>query len=188
MKRTLAACLGAALSLAASTSRAQTADPDDAATGDEPRTPPKKDGAPSSSTAFRLAAVGSYRSIYDLSLVGGGGSLAIEGTGPLAGGFDAQFFLGRSFGGLSFTDGRAMGTLGGLLAPGLRLTGGLGLEVVTITRATDGSLLVSAGAAGMARLQYDFERGSGVFLKADFDVYLGSAVIWGPTVGVGYRF
>lgn len=191
MKRVLTAGLGALLLVAPSIAHAQDTGTGDLTSGDEPRQSPppaKDDSASASNTALSLAFVGSYRSVYDLSLVGGGGALRIEGTGPFAAGFDAQFFAGRSLGGLSFTDSRAMATIGGLLAPGLRLGGGLGLDVVTITRATDGTLLTSLGAAGMARIQYDFERGGGPFLNADFDVFLGSAVIWGPTLGVGYRF
>ena len=191
MKRALTACLGALLLTVPSVAHAQDSGTGELTSGDEPRQPAppaRDDDASPSTTTLSLALVGSYRNVYDLSLVGGGGALRIEGTGPFAAGFDAQFFAGRSLGGLSFTDSRAMATIGGLIAPGLRLGGGLGVDVVTITRATDGTLLTSLGAAVMARIQYDFERGGGPFLNADFDVFLGSAIFWGPTVGVGYRF
>jgi hypothetical protein len=125
--------------------------------------------------------------VYDVDFAGGGGALSIGGDSPTSGGFEMRIFGGRSFGGLSFADISAFGTLTAHFG-GFHVDGGLGLELLTILRATNGDLMGSVGPAGLARLGYDFGRGAGAFVNVDASAFYCGALMWGPTIAAGYRF
>ena len=72
---------------------------------------------------------------------------------------------------------------------GLRLGGGGGPMYLLIRRATTGSLIAVPGLDGFVRLGYDAGRANTPFVFADLEVRapLG-ALVWGPTLQVGWRF
>jgi hypothetical protein len=152
-----------------------------------PASPP--DGAPAPShTAMHLSALGSYRSVFDIGLAGGGAAISIGGDYPLSGAFELRILGGRTLGGLAFADIAALGTAMARVGGGFELGLGIGLESLAFVRATNGDLLDSGGLAGLLRVRYDLGRSPGVFVDADCSFYYGGATVWGPTVGVGYRF
>jgi hypothetical protein len=162
--------------------------------GDTPRqevapTDDRAGSAEPSHMVTRVAAVGLYRSVYDLGFTGGGASLSYGGDYPVSGAFEMRVAGGRSVGGLGFADLTGMGTFQGKVAGGLRHGHGVGLEVLSIGRATSGNLMGGLGLASLARAGYDFGTGRGFFVDADCAfMFTFEAVVWGPELQLGYRF
>jgi hypothetical protein len=138
---------------------------------------------------MRIAAVGVYRSVFDVGLVGGGGAFSIMSRTPLSGAFELRVFGGRSLGGLPFADVAALGTATAR-AGALRFGVGLGLEGLLFVRATSGDTFGGGGVAALVRAGYDFDSGiaRGVFVDVDVSGLYAGAFVWGPSLALGYRF
>ncbi|HEY1694413.1 MAG TPA: hypothetical protein VGG39_19725 [Polyangiaceae bacterium] len=149
---------------------------------------PKVEEATPSHTQARFSVVGAYRGVYDLGLGGGGIDFSFGGDYPVSGAFELRILYGRSIGGLGFGDVAAMGSMMARLGGGVRLGFALGLEAMMIARATNGDLMSGGGLTGLFRLGYDFGRTQGFFVEGDGSLLYTGTVIWGPTLGVGYRF
>jgi len=186
--------LAASLALAPRVASAQDAPPPppapvEAAPPSSPPAPPRPLGGPS------LAVVGGYRGLYDLSILGAGLMFSYGSSGALSGNFNLRAIGGRTYGGLGVFEAATSGTVEYATRSGFRVGGGLGLALFTINRATTGTPIVSFGPEALLRVGYDFAPRRAAFLVVDVDAEwqagssnsLGS-LVWGPTLGVGYRF
>jgi hypothetical protein len=159
------------------------------ASAQEPPPPPAAQGGAS------LAFVGGYRGIYDLSILGAGVLFSYGSSGPLSGNFNLRAIGGRTYGGLTVFEAATSGTVEYTLRSGFRFGGGVGLALFSVTRATTGTPIVSVGPEALARVGYDFAPRRSAFIVVDFEAEwqagdgnsLGT-LVWGPTLGVGYRF
>jgi len=165
-----------------------------------PEQPPFSPPSPSSPppevsrarTAFRVAAVGDYRGIYDLSALSYGLALSLGCDCEKAGGFaELRGMTGHTVGGLSVNE-LSLGGSAEFVLKGTSFVLGLGgaLTVFSVQRATDRSQITSVGPELYGRLGYRFGLHSAPFVNLDFGTQLqdGGAWVWGPTLAVGYRF
>jgi hypothetical protein len=219
VKRGLVSVLAASLALTTRASLAEESQPAPSAqpSGEAPPSgqapssgeAPPAQSAPSDSEyrrhfAGRIGAAGTYRGIYDLSVLGGGVELSLGSesgrTGHHGGYANLHFFDARSIHGLPVLEVGVTCTLEWLLGGGWRLGAGAGLTFLTMQRATGGNALQhigpsiqSLGPVALGRAGYDFGRNAlGAYVLLDFEVLLQSAsplvVVWGPTMQVGMRF
>jgi hypothetical protein len=141
------------------------------------------------SLVVRAGALGAYRGLYDLSILGGGLALSIGGEGPSVGGHaNLHFIDGRSTAGLSVFEWGVTGTVEWRI-DSVRMGLGGGWTYFGVQRKTDGSMLQSVGPVALLRAGYDLGE-PGLFVLADCQVQLqgGGALVWGPTVQLGVKF
>jgi hypothetical protein len=139
---------------------------------------------------LRLGAVGAYRGLYDLNVLGGGVALSIGGESQTVGGHgNLRVIDGRTPAGLHVFEWALTGTVEWRV-DNVRLGFGGGWTYFGVQRATDGSWVQSLGPVALLRGGYDFGERSGAFLLADCQIQLqaGGAYVWGPTLELGYRF
>ena len=141
---------------------------------------------------MRLAILGGYRSLYDLSMIAPGAEASLGVEGEWAGGFLNIYGLhGSTFAGLPVTQIGITGTFEAHFG-GIRFGAGGGLTNFYIVRATTGQTLSSTGFENVFRLGYDFfEDGPYVLSQFSFAIYNGgpdAAIVSGPTLYVGWRF
>jgi hypothetical protein len=138
----------------------------------------------------RVGIVGAYRRLYDLTVLGAGGGLALGAEGDQGGGYvNLQYVRGRTLAGLDTGELELTGTAEALMGGGWRLGGGAGLSVFGVGRATTGGSITSLGLVGIARAGYDFGPRPGVFVLLQGDVHLlNGPAVWGPTLQVGWQF
>ena len=164
---------------------------DPGAPQDEPSSdPPLRPDDPRSHMQARLALVGEYRSLFDLSVLGGGVLLSVGGDGAQSGQINLRLASGRTLGGLSVGDIGLGGSAEFVLTGGLLVGLGGGLAAFGVERATDGSEIISLGPELYGRIGYRFANRDAPFVTLDFGSALQSSVtpVWGPTLALGYRF
>ena len=131
----------------------------------------------------RVAVVGEYRSLYDLKL---------GKDGDKSGQVNLRIAEGRTVGGLHVLDIGLGGSAEFILTGGLFIGTGGGMALFGVERATDGSEILSLGPELYGRVGYQFARRDAPFLTLDFGCALEGSnnwtPVWGPTVGLGYRF
>jgi hypothetical protein len=162
-------------------------EPDPEPTSDQP--------APASSSrplAGRLAALASYRRLYDLSMLGGGIGLSLgPDVGPGAIMFNMRFIDARTPDGLVVLEGGVSAAFEWHLGRGWSAGGGVGFEAMRVHRVTIGTGdLFSLGPMALARVAYDFGDRPNVYVLVDLEAQwqADGAVPWGPTLQVGLRF
>jgi hypothetical protein len=194
VKRTLAlgALLASGLALPRP-ARAQVGEPGFTPNSEEGMEAPPSEPAPSdnrpSHSVTRLSVVAGYRGLFDLQVAGAGVALSYGGAAPVSGHFNLRLMGGRTLGGLGIFELAPSGTVEFALGEGFRFGLGAGLSLFTISRATNGNLVGSCGPTGLARVAYDFAPHRAMFILTDFDAeWQAGAVVWGPTLAVGYRF
>ena len=154
-----------------------------------PKEPPPPPDAHPSHQLTRVSLVAGYRGVFDLQAGGVGAALSYGGDKAVSGNFNLRILGGRTLGGLGIFELAPTGTVEFVLGEGFRAGVGAGLSVFSITRATTGDLVLSCGPTGLARFGYDFAPRKAMFVLMDFDAqWQAGAVVWGPTLGVGYRF
>jgi len=181
----------ASLVLACLATLATRAHADPAAPGDEPSSdPPLRSDDPRSHIQARVALIGEYRSLYDLSVLGGGVMISGGGDGDKSGQFNLRLAGGRTMAGLSVVDIGVGGSAEFVVTGGFLVGLGGGLAVFGVQRATDGTELLSVGPELYARTGYRFANRNAPFITLDFGSELqnGGALVWGPTLSLGYRF
>jgi pectate lyase len=206
MRRVLAAAaLAIAPSIAPSIARAD--DGDEPAPAPVPAPAPAPAPAPSAPAeqagglVARIGVLGAYRSLYDLSIFGGGVALSLGGEGRHAGGhFGVYFVDARTAGGLAVLEGGVRGTAEWRLGGGWRWGVGGGITAFGVRRATNGNFIESNGLDGILRVGYDFGAAApgaqaperdrvGAYVLGDLDtLFLAGAFVWGPTLQLGLRF
>ena len=162
----------------------------------EPELEPTPDQtAPASSSrplAGRLAALASYRKLYDLSMLGGGIGLSLgPQSAPGAFMFNMRFIDARTPDGLVVLEGGVNGTFEWRFGRSWSVGGGAGFEAIRVHRVTIGTGdLFSLGPMVLARVAYDFGEKPNVYVLVDFEAQwqADGAVPWGPTLQVGLRF
>ena len=160
--------------------------PPEAPPSDEPPPPPP---TRPSHTVTSLSLVGGYRGFFDLQAGGVGAALSYGGDRAVSGHFNLRILGGRTLGGLGIFELAPSGTVEFALGEGFRFGLGGGFSVFSVTRATTGNLVISCGPTGLARFAYDFAPHRAMFILTDFDAqWQAGAIVWGPTLGVGYRF
>jgi len=192
-RASLALALALILALRPAPARADDVETPAAAAQPEPSTSP----APRRfDTRFRLALLGDYRGVADLSAFGGGIGLSLgRANDDRAGQLELRALTGRTVGGLT-TFELGVGASGERqIADGFFLGVGAGAAVFGVQRATDGSLLLSLGPEAYARAGYRFGAHDAPFVALDFgaQLHFGGASdvatwVWGPTGAVGYTF
>jgi hypothetical protein len=138
----------------------------------------------------RVGALGAYRGLYDLSILGGGLALSIGGEGSSLGGHANLHFLdGRSTAGLQVFEWGVTGTIEWRV-DSVRMGLGGGWTYFGVQRKTDGSYLQSFGPVALLRAGYEFGDRSAPFILIDCQVQLqgGGALVWGPTAQLGVKF
>jgi hypothetical protein len=139
---------------------------------------------------LRVGAIGAYRGLYDLSILGGGLAASLGGESQSIGGHANMYILkAQSAAGLQVVEWGLSGTVEWRV-DNVRLGLGGGWTYFGVQRATDGSFLQSFGPMGLLRVGYDFGEKSGLYVLGDGQAQLqaGGAIVWGPTVQLGYRF
>jgi hypothetical protein len=139
----------------------------------------------------RVAVVGEYRSLYDLAVLGGGVVLSLGKDGDKSGQINLRIAEGRTLGGLHVLDIGLGGSAEFILTGGLFIGTGGGMALFGVERATDGSEILSFGPELYGRVGYQFARRDAPFLTLDFGCALEGSnwtPVWGPTLGLGYRF
>jgi hypothetical protein len=147
---------------------------------------------------IRLALLGDYRSLLDLSALGGGAALSIgRADDRYAMQLELRALTGRTWGGLSTLEVGAGASGEVQIVGGAFVGAGAGLAVFGVRRATDGSELLSVGPEVYARAGYRFGSHAAPFLALDLGGQLqgggrdGTTIatpVWGPTLAVGYTF
>lgn len=143
-------------------------------------------------TSARLAADASYRRVIDVPMLmlGAAGSLGSERR---SGGWHAQAHVlrGRTDEGLTVTSIDA-GATGECRADRLRLGMSFRITYLDIARATAAPHIDTVGPGLAWSLGYDVTRaddGSGLLATAIFSMDgLRDAVLWGPSLEIGWRF
>jgi hypothetical protein len=142
------------------------------------------------SVVVRVGAIGAYRGLFDLRILGGGLAASIGGESQTVGGHANMYIVkAQSAAGLQVVEWGLSGTAEWRV-DNVRLGFGGGWTYFGVQRATDGSFLQSFGPMALLRAGYDFGERSGLYVLGDCQVQLqaGDAVVWGPTVQLGYRF
>jgi hypothetical protein len=142
------------------------------------------------SVVLRVGTIGAYRGLFDLRILGGGLAVSIGGESQTIGGHANMYLLkAQSAAGLQVVEWGLSGTAEWRV-DNVRLGLGGGWTYFGVQRATDGSFLQSFGPMALLRAGYDFGERSGLYVLGDCQVQLqaGAAVVWGPTVQLGYRF
>jgi len=160
--------------------------------------PPAAPAPRPSELTLRLALLGDYRSLLDLSAFGGGLALSIgRAHDRYAGQFELRAITGRTWGGLSTLEVGAGASGEAKIVGGAFVGAGAGLAVFGVRRATDGGELLSVGPEVYARAGYRFGSRAAPFLALDLGAQLqgggrdGTTIatpVWGPTLAVGYTF
>lgn len=184
--------LALALAAGARSAGADQQDPDQewtapsAASEPEPEPAPKPKG---STLVTRAALMGAYRGIHDLSAFAGGLGVSIGSETPNGGAyFNAHGMVGSTMAGLRVFDFGATVT-GELHTQGLRFGGGGGASYFGVRRATTGAILGSVGPMALICLGYDFGESPGPWVLLDLEGQLqAAALVWGPTLLLGWRF
>ena len=197
MKRVAAALAIAAVAAGALVPRAARADEPDPPASEAEATAPQHgddaaEGPPPTWRALvlRVGAVGAYRSVYDLRILGGGLAASIGGESQTVGGHANMVLVkAQSGAGLQVVEWAVTGTVEWRV-DNVRLGFGGGWTYFGVQRATDGSYLQSFGPTALLRAGYDFGEKSGFYVLGDWQAQLqaGGAVVWGPTLQAGYRF
>ena len=165
------------------------ADPD--APGDEPSSdPPLRPDDPRSHIQARVAMTGMYRSLYDLSVLGGGVTLSVGGDGDRSGQINLRLLDGRTMGGLHVMDIGLGGSAEFVVTGGLLVGLGGGLALFGLRRATDGSDILSVGPELYGRVGHRFANRDTPPLTLDLgsELQTNGTLVWGPTLSLGYRF
>jgi len=138
----------------------------------------------------KLHAGGSWQSFYSLAIYGASFGAAAGGTlehVALWGGFEG--FVGVTEFGLparmirpSFAVETHLGDF--------RLGGGAGMLLLTVTRATSTSAMTSTAFGFSGHLSYDLVTldQHAIYLEARMNVDLASAILWGPSGSLGFRY
>jgi len=139
--------------------------------------------------SIRAGAVGAYRSLYDLSILGAGASLSIGGGDKGREGYGGlRYVEARTSAGLTVREIGALGTVEWKWRD-LRAGVGGGVVGVDVVRATNGNDIRSVGPSALVLVGYDFGRRPNVYFLADMELQIqAQALIWGPTVQLGMRF
>jgi hypothetical protein len=159
--------------------------------GDEPSSdPPLRPDDPRSHIQARVALTGEYRSLYDLSVLGGGVTLSVGGDGDKSGQVNLRLVDGRTVGGLHVLDMGLGGSAEFVVTGGLLVGLGGGLALFGVQRATDGSQILSVGPELYGRIGYRFANRDAPFLTLDLgsELQTNGTLVWGPTLSLGYRF
>jgi hypothetical protein len=151
----------------------------------------------------RVAAVGAYQGLFDLSIWGAGAAGSFGREGDRAGGFGTVRYLeARTLGGLVVREASLAGTAEWHWGHGWRAGVGGGFAVFSIVRATTGQALLSLGPVHVGLFGYDFGNKPNVYVLGTFEVQLQGLGLWssstnngyggglviGPTLQVGARF
>jgi hypothetical protein len=152
------------------------------------------DSRPPSWVHPALAAVGTYRRLFDLDLWGGGAAASLNFEGRRAVGVIAlQVTDSRTPGGLVFMNGELKGGADWMF-DSFRFGLGGGVTLNSIRRATDGSWISTLGPLLMIHAAYDFSaRRPCFFLEVEFEtstVGSGESLIGmsGVSLQMGARF
>jgi hypothetical protein len=139
----------------------------------------------------RLGAVAAYRSLYDLSLLGGGVGLSLGAEGDRFGlAYSGRALALDVLGGLHAMELSGSVTLEWRVFRGLRLGAGVGVTRLEVWRVTKDPSLVSWGPTVLARVGYDFGERLGAFVLVELEAQdqASGAAPWGPSLQVGGRF
>jgi hypothetical protein len=187
--------LGIAIALLAAAPAASADFTEGSATSDEPARPAPPgaahQGASSTPPVVALALVGAYRGFLDLQAGTGGVALSVGSPpGPVSAQISLRLAGGRTRYGLGVFDSDLVGTIEWRADAGVRFGLGTGLAVFGVSRATSGPMVLSIGPEALARAGFDFGARRAVFLTLDMSVALqaGGTAVFGPSLGVGYRF
>ncbi|WP_437763916.1 hypothetical protein WMF27_38395 [Sorangium sp. So ce281] len=163
------------------------------ATAQAPSTsPPAPEGPAGWKRGFgvKLHAGGAWQSFYSLAIYGASFGAAAGGTlehVALWGGFEG--FVGVTESGLparmirpSFAVETHLGDF--------RLGGGADLLLLAVTRATSTSSMTSTAFGFSGHLSYDLVTldQHAIYLEARMNVDLASAILWGPSGALGFRY
>jgi hypothetical protein len=187
VKRAIVASIVIAWAAALATEARADGDPP----GDEPSSdPPLRPDDPRSHIQARVALTGEYRSLYDLSVLGGGVTLSVGGDGDKSGQVNLRLVDGRTVGGLHVLDMGLGGSAEFVVTGGLLVGLGGGLALFGVQRATDGSQILSVGPELYGRIGYRFANRDAPFLTLDLgsELQTNGTLVWGPTLSLGYRF
>jgi hypothetical protein len=187
--------LAAALAMAHATNAgAQPASPqpEEEESAEEASPPPASSASGKGSPmALRLALVGDYRKLLDLSELGAGVAVSYACACDKAGGsVDLRVTGGRTLRGLSVTEVELGGSAEFKLVGGLLAGLGGGLTFFGVERATNKDEIMSVGPELFGRLGYRFGTRAAPYVTLDLGAQLqaGWTIVWGPTLAVGYRF
>lgn len=134
----------------------------------------------------RMAALGWFREIFDLSAYAAGLELSLGAEGARHGGHGAiRVSRGETAGGLPISEYALLGNYE-VHFSALRFGAGGAATWLKIQRVTGKGSLDGLGIEAFVRVGYDLGELSGPYLMGQFEV--GSLNIWGPTAYLGYRF
>ncbi len=139
----------------------------------------------------RVGAVGAYRSLYDVSMLGGGAALSLGAeSGRFGISLGGRLLSLDVLGGLHAMEASGGVTLECRLVAGLRVGAGIAVTRLEVWRATKDASLVSTGPTALARVSYDFGERIGPFVLVDLETQdqASGATPWGPTLEAGVRF
>ncbi|WP_437809100.1 hypothetical protein [Sorangium sp. So ce1078] len=139
---------------------------------------------------FKLHAGGSWQSFYSLAIYGASFGAAAGGTldhVALWGAFEG--FVGVTEFGLPARMARSSFVVETHLGD-FRIGAGTGLLLVAVTRATSTSSMTAAAPGFSAHLSYDLValEQHAVYLAGRMNVDFSSAILWGPSGSLGFRY
>lgn len=141
---------------------------------------------PSRYFSARVALLGAYRRIYDVSTYGAGAEVMLGGEGALHGGYGGlRLIRGETKAGLTVTELDVLGSYE-LHVSGVRFGIGGGATTLMIHRVTTNGTMDKLGLTLLGRVGYDFGERTGAYVLGQFEYQ--SLNGWGPTIYVGYRF